>query len=977
MMRKIRHLWAMIMCVLVCGAVIGRADVITSHMYEQWGNEILSQIDDDFGRYDGLYQNSTTQTFPDYAWGQGVMFHALNAASKIDPSYLPKARQNADKLRSNYWCSLNGTSGFNAGSGGCGDRYYDDNAWIALALIELYQLSDCPKYLDWAQDTVVFCMTGENAPTNSPGGGIRWHESNATGASVCSTAPTILSNLLLYQITGIESYKTDGLRLYNWIMDTDNGLRYSSGIFHEYNQGALGYQTAVMTQAATQLYLITGDTAYLTEAQNMADAMVSQFINSSSHSLGQTGKWGGHDMTNAYVELYEVDGNPYWLDVATGYLDHLYNNWQAGGRYAFHWNGAMYYENGQPIGVFSDRLIDNASVARAYWKMASAPGGQTPVSYAQVTNRAAGRCLRPYNSGTSDNTNVIIYDKYSIYTSERWTLKNLRNGYFNIRSVSSDKSLQLYNNQTADNTNTVIYTTNLNTESQQWALIDLENGYFNIQNKTSGKSIKPKNGATGNDTNVVIVPTDLSNQSQQWQITNITPPRSLMPYISVNNGNWWQMNDAIIDADDTVSLKAEGPDSGTWQWEGPHGFTATGKEITITEIQPYQAGFYTVIHTSTSGTESFTAFHIKVPAVLTMYQHIDYNQASIGWVAGYGVGAYTTADIVAAGGANNDMTSFKIEPGYTVTFYDGDNFTGGTLVRTASTTYVGNTWNDRISSMVIEGQPAPVAYWQFNDPGDTTAEDASGNGHDGTLTNMDLSSSWTLGKQCTGLAFDGVDDYVEIAGFKGITGGQSRTCTAWIKTDTTGAIMSWGNTAPTGGDYWYLLVNYAASGNPGALHVSVMGGNVIGTTDLRDGQWHHIAVVLESDGTPDASELLLYVDGRPEAFSYVGPHRINTMADTDVYIGSRLGGTSNLFTGTIDEIRIYHRALSFDKIYKMYTEHALMSDFEPDGAVDLNDFAAFSGYWQNSENCEGDLTCDCIVDIDDLMFFTDEWLRSI
>ena len=300
--------------------------------------------------------------------------------------------------------------------------------------------------------------------------------------------------------------------------------------------------------------------------------------------------------------------------------------------------------------------------------------------------------------------------------------------------------------------------------------------------------------------------------------------------------------------------------------------------------------------------------------------------------------------------------------------------------------YINSTPNwDNVSRHWVEAQiifyeswtRAPVAHWQFNDAGDTTADDASGNGHDGTLVNMNLLDSWTLGKQCTGLAFDGVDDNVEIAGFKGITGGQSRTCAAWIKTDTTGAIMSWGNSTPTGGDYWYLLVNYAASGNPGALHVSVMGGNVIGTTDLRDGQWHHIAVVMGADATPDASELLLYVDGLPEAFSYVGGHGINTMADTDVYIGSRLGGTSNRFTGTMDEVRIYNRPLSQAEIQEMYQQYALVSDIEPDGDVDLDDFAAFSGYWQNSENCEGDLTCDCVVDIDDLMMLIGEWLNQI
>jgi hypothetical protein len=54
----------------------------------------------------------------------------------------------------------------------------------------------------------------------------------------------------------------------------------------------------------------------------------------------------------------------------------------------------------------------------------------------------------------------------------------------------------------------------------------------------------------------------------------------------------------------------------------------------------------------------------------------------------------------------------------------------------------------------------------------------------------------------------------------------------------------------------------------------------------------------------------LYVDGVAESVSYLGLRAINTAAETDVYLGSRLGGASNLFSGLIDEVRIYNRALT-------------------------------------------------------------------
>ncbi len=386
----------------------------------------------------------------------------------------------------------------------------------------------------------------------------------------------------------------------------------------------------------------------------------------------------------------------------------------------------------------------------------------------------------------------------------------------------------------------------------------------------------------------------------------------------------------------------------------------------LDDMLPHQ-GTYAVADYATAINNALS-IDPSIDPVVTLYQHCPYG----GWTADLGIGAHTTSDIVLAGGIDNDASSIQINPGYQVTFYDGDNFTGETLVKTANDTcLVDEGWNDRVSSIIVEINPSPVGYWQFNDPGDTTADDASDNGYDGTLTNMDI-SSWTLGKQCTGLAFDGVDDYVEIPGFKGITGQNSRTCTAWIKTSTTsGEILTWGQ--EYNGGRWIIRVNEG-----GQLRAEVQGGNIIGSTLINDGTWHHIAVVLENDNSPAIEEAKLYVDGQLEIISASVTEPINTGFAENVLIGTYFAANNpRWFNGLIDEVRIYGRAVNAGEIQDMYQQYALISDVEPDGDVDLNDFAAFANNWENSTGCDGDLTCDCIVDMDDLMFFIDEWLRSL
>ncbi len=88
--------------------------------------------------------------------------------------------------------------------------------------------------------------------------------------------------------------------------------------------------------------------------------------------------------------------------------------------------------------------------------------------------------------------------------------------------------------------------------------------------------------------------------------------------------------------------------------------------------------------------------------------------------------------------------------------------------------------------------------------------------------------------------FDGVDDYVEVTGYKGVTGTGSRTVTAWICTDNANNlnnIVSWGG--DDAGLGWLVGVHSA-----GTIEVSAIDGYVRGSTVVTDGQWHHIAAVL-------------------------------------------------------------------------------------------------------------------------------------
>jgi hypothetical protein len=147
--------------------------------------------------------------------------------------------------------------------------------------------------------------------------------------------------------------------------------------------------------------------------------------------------------------------------------------------------------------------------------------------------------------------------------------------------------------------------------------------------------------------------------------------------------------------------------------------------------------------------------------------------------------------------------------------------------------------------------PNLVGWWRFNDGSGTRAIDSSGNERHGVLVNNPL---WVSGIWGGALEF-AAGKRVAVPGYEGILGPHARTCAAWVNvTNTAANIMTWG---PSGaGTKWVMRTH-----NPAVLRVECGQGNTWGTTLLTDGNWHHVAAVLEDDGSPDISELKLYVDG--------------------------------------------------------------------------------------------------------------------
>jgi hypothetical protein len=200
-----------------------------------------------------------------------------------------------------------------------------------------------------------------------------------------------------------------------------------------------------------------------------------------------------------------------------------------------------------------------------------------------------------------------------------------------------------------------------------------------------------------------------------------------------------------------------------------------------------------------------------------------------------------------------------------------------------------------------------LAEWRFDDGSGTLAEDASGFGHDGTLTNMDPGTCWTTGQVGGALSFDGVDDYVDCATASTL-GSSEGTVELWFQPATLSDDRDLVNIFADGYQN-FLLVRRTADNRILALieenDVPVM--EVVSTATVSDG-WHHVAV------TQGGSGALIYLDG-VEAGTYTygtnSPAWTANLALTGAWLG---GGHWSYYQGLLDDVRLHARALRPDEI---------------------------------------------------------------
>lgn len=176
--------------------------------------------------------------------------------------------------------------------------------------------------------------------------------------------------------------------------------------------------------------------------------------------------------------------------------------------------------------------------------------------------------------------------------------------------------------------------------------------------------------------------------------------------------------------------------------------------------------------------------------------------------------------------------------------------------------------------------------------------------------------------------------------FPGISGPRAHTAAFWVRVPEDAQLseaytmVAWATTLPKL-SYRPVQISWnrrREEGVLGALRTDFGGGSAIGTTSLRDGRWHHVAVCFAAGEDPgEAVQVKQYIDGRLESSTII-PGKTRAMGSADqtltdtVWVGRRLTGGQKYperFRGEIDELFITPRGLEPNEIVALMKDSQL------------------------------------------------------
>ena len=317
----------------------------------------------------------------DFMWANGVQFTVLAAAARENPKKYKTALYEFAHGLESYWDPKAPVPGYNAYCSGPGgtDKYYDDNEWMALGLVEAYQATHNVNFLTKARATQTFVLSGWD---DALGGGVYWKLDHKT-KNACSNTPASAAALRLYQAGGDKDQLAWALKIRAWAQEklqAPDCLYWDNiDLTGKIEKTEWTYNTGEAIRADVLLYQLRRDNAALAEARRMADAGLAAWTDPATGSLHKTEQSAlfTHLFCESLLRLYDSTQDIKYLDAVRNEAAYAY-------KYIRDPDGG-YWSEADHKPDERKKLIENASAARLFWLLTPYPETGTPAKAVKKT----------------------------------------------------------------------------------------------------------------------------------------------------------------------------------------------------------------------------------------------------------------------------------------------------------------------------------------------------------------------------------------------------------------------------------------------------------------------------------------------------------------------------------------------------------------------------------------------------------------
>ena len=233
-------------------------------------------------------------------------------------------------------------------------------------------------------------------------------------------------------------------------------------------------------------------------------------------------------------------------------------------------------------------------------------------------------------------------------------------------------------------------------------------GNFKIMNRNSGKYLDLDNNKTDNNTAIVQFDDEGVDASQTWTFTEVMNGKGVYSICSYGNKNrgmdvvdFSKDNGAQVQLYDYLGNPHQQfilYDCG----EGYYQLVArnSGKVVEIPQSSKGNGEWIKIYDNNGTHTQQWAVVENRYDeaSAVTLYTDEGYK----GKAVTLSEGEYNLSRMGLYNLKDNDMSSLKVTPGFKVTIYEDDNFNGKSKSYTASESFVGEEWNDKMSSLKVE-----------------------------------------------------------------------------------------------------------------------------------------------------------------------------------------------------------------------------------------------------------------------------------